>query len=123
MLLTYENEVILRNKMGKTMPYIIPDATILIENPVALVDKNVEKHKNRAVVEAFIQFLHTAKVQEAFAEYGFRPVDQNVLDKYKDTFPIPKYLFDINFLGGWDKVGETLYGSYGIWTRIFEEQM
>ncbi|MCJ7801765.1 MAG: substrate-binding domain-containing protein, partial [Candidatus Marinimicrobia bacterium] len=89
----------------------------------ALVDKNVEKHKNRAAVEAFIQFLHTEKVQKAFAEYGFRPVDLNVLDKYKDTFPIPKYQFDINFLGGWDKVGETLYGSDGIWTRIFEEQM
>jgi len=122
-LLTYENEVILRNKMGKTMPYIIPDATILIENPVALVDKNVEKHGNRAVVEAFIRFLHTENVQKSFAEYGFRPVNQKVLADFKDVYPIPQYLFDINFLGGWDKVEEEIYGPDGIWTRIFEEQM
>ena len=41
-LLTYENEVLLRQMQGKAMPFIIPDATILIENPIAVVDKNVE---------------------------------------------------------------------------------
>jgi sulfate/thiosulfate-binding protein len=120
-LLTYENEALLRQKQGKDFPFIIPEATILIENPIAVVDRNVDKHGNREVAEAFVQFVLTKESQRSYARYGFRPVDVDVLKEFTDKFPVPKMLFDMSYLGGWDRVYLEIYGAEGIWTQIFLE--
>lgn len=120
-IVTYENEILLRHKQGNKIPFILPDATILIENPVALIDKNVDKHGNRRVAEEFINFLYSKTAQDAFAEYGFRPVNEEVMKVYEQKYPAPKYLFDINYLGGWDRVAEEIYGETGIWSKIMKE--
>ena len=120
-LLTYENEALLRQKQGKNFPFIIPEATILIENPVALIDKNVEKHNNREVAEAFLNFLFEEDSQRSFARYGFRPVHKNIIKEFQKKYPIPRYLFTISYLGGWENVSTKLYGHEGIWTKLFEE--
>lgn len=120
-LLTYENEALLRQKQGKDFPFIIPKATILIENPAALVDKYVDKHNNRAVVEAFVAFLYTELAQRAYARYGFRPVDPVLAQELQGKFPIPEYLFDSRLLGGWEGITNELYGPQGAWTKIIEE--
>ena len=36
---------------------MIPPATLLIEGPAAVVESSVEAHGNRAVAEAFLEFL------------------------------------------------------------------
>jgi sulfate transport system substrate-binding protein len=120
-LVTYEDEVLLRKKQGKEFPYLTPDATILIENPIALIDKNVEKHQTRKIAEAFINFVQTKEAQRLFAQYGLRPVHEEVIKEFAEKYPIPKYLFDINYLGGWDKVEGDIYGKNGLWTKIIEE--
>lgn len=120
-LLTYENEAMLRRLQGRNMDYIVPDATILIENPIAVIDANVEKHGNREVAEAFVEFVLRPESQRSFAGYGFRPVDDAVAAEFADTYPQPKYLFDIGYLGGWDEVHETIFGPEGVWTRIIKE--
>lgn len=120
-LITYEEEAILRKKRGREVEYVIPDATILIENPIAIIDKNVEKHENRPVAEAFVEFVLSKDAQRAFAEYGFRPIDEEVASEFSHQFPQPKYLFDINYLGGWDTVHESIFGANGVWTQIMEE--
>jgi sulfate transport system substrate-binding protein len=120
-LLTYENEALLRQLQGKDFPFIIPRATILIENPIALVDKYVEKHKNREVVEAFLDFVLCKEVQRSFAQYGFRTVDEEISREFENKYPVPTLLFDISYLGGWEKVNELLYGTEGIWPQIIME--
>jgi len=120
-LVTYENEIILRKLQGREIPYVIPEATILIENPIAIIDKNVEKHKNRPVAEAFVKFVLLKDSQHAFAKYGFRPVDEEVAAEFSQQYPQPKYLFDISYLGGWGTVRETIFGANGVWTKIMEE--
>jgi sulfate transport system substrate-binding protein len=120
-LITYENEILLRIKEGREIDFVIPEATILIENPIALIDKNVDKHGSRAVAEAFVEFVLSSDSQRAFARYGFRPVDETVAEEFSEQYPVPKSLFNINFLGGWDKVHTEIYGTEGIWTKIMEE--
>ncbi|MCU0643841.1 MAG: sulfate ABC transporter substrate-binding protein [bacterium] len=120
-LITYENEILLRNMQGREMPFVIPDATILIENPVAIIDVNVDKHQNRAVAEAFVEFMLASESQRAFARYGFRPVDEQVAIEFSQKYPQPKHLFDIEYLGGWDNVHESIYGTNGVWTKAMEE--
>lgn len=121
-LLTYENEALLRRQQGKDFSLIVPDATILIENPVAVVDKNVDRHGSREAAEAFVGFLHSAEAQRCFASYGFRPVNAEVTGEFAAVFPQPPQLFDIDYLGGWQQTIDLLYSSRGVWTRIFEQK-
>lgn len=120
-LLTYENEALLRQKSGRDFPFLIPEATILIENPIALVDRNVDKHGNREVARAFIDFVLSREAQRHFARYGFRPVDEGISEEFAEEYPKPRLLFDISYLGGWEKVSKEIYGTDGIWTRIIRE--
>jgi len=117
-LLTYENEAMLRQKQGKDFPFLIPQATILIENPIAIVDKYVDKHCCREAAEAFIAFVHTLEAQRSFARYGFRSVVDAVAKEFASQYPVPAQLFDIGYIGGWEKVSTDMYGPEGAWTRI-----
>jgi sulfate transport system substrate-binding protein len=120
-LLTYENEALLRQKQGKKFPFLLPEATILIENPVALIDRNVDRHGNRDIAEAFIDYLFDNTAQRAFAHYGFRPVNDLIALEFSRKYPRPKQLFKIHYLGGWEHVYTQLYGLDGVWTKITEE--
>jgi sulfate/thiosulfate-binding protein len=119
--ITYENEVIVARQAGQTYDYVVPQSTILIETPVALVDKYVDKHGVRPVAEAFVSFLWTQDAQRAYAKFGLRPVYEMVAAEVKDQFPQVQDLWKIDFLGGWKRVTNEIYGPQGIYTKITEE--
>ncbi|MCD4653115.1 sulfate ABC transporter substrate-binding protein [bacterium] len=120
-ILAYENEALLRIRNGRDFPYLVPEATILIENPVAVITVNAEKHGVTDAANAFVDFLFTVESQRAFAEYGFRPVNSEVIAEYSEKYPEPALLFDINYLGGWEEVEKTIFGPYGIWNKVTRE--
>jgi sulfate/thiosulfate-binding protein len=119
--ITYENEVVTGRKAGQTYEYVIPRSTILIQNPVALVDKYVDQHGVRQVAEAFLNFLWTEQAQRAFAQNGFRPVETLVAKESENSYPKVEDLWTIDFLGGWQKVNNDIYGPQGVYTKMFEE--
>lgn len=119
--ITYENEVLVGQQTGQKYEYVVPRSTILIENPVALVDKNVDKHGVREVAEAFVNFLSEKESQRAFAQYGLRPVDQQVAEQVRSQFPPVEDLWKIDYLGGWGQVAQSIYGPQGAYTRMSEE--
>ncbi len=69
-LLSYENEAIAAKAKGKDVEWVVPDATILVENPVAVTTKS----SNPQAAKAFVDFLRTKPAQQIFAKYGYRPV-------------------------------------------------
>ena len=54
-MLAYENEAIFANQNNQEVPYVIPKATIRIENPAAVTTKS----ENKATANAFLRFLRT----------------------------------------------------------------
>jgi sulfate transport system substrate-binding protein len=100
-LLAYENEAILAQEKGEELDYVIPDQTILIENPVA-----VTKDAPTAAGQ-FLEYIRSPEAQRVFAEAGYRPVNESLADEFQ--FPIPKGLFTIGDLGGWDKVQKQFF--------------
>jgi sulfate/thiosulfate transport system substrate-binding protein len=119
--ITYENEVLVGKQAGNNYEYVIPHSTILIENPAALIDKNVDKHGVRQAAEAFVDFLWTPEAQRAFAQYGLRSVDPAVAKETESQFPPVADLWKMDYLGGWKKVAETIYGPQGVYTRVSNE--
>jgi sulfate/thiosulfate-binding protein len=104
-LISYENEAITAQKKGQQVDYVIPDRTILIENPIAVVSKSAHP----AQAKAFVEYALSPAAQQKFADWGYRPVDEAVFNKNKAKFPTPSGLFTIRDLGGWSKVNDEFF--------------
>jgi sulfate/thiosulfate transport system substrate-binding protein len=116
-LLGYENEAILAQQEGEELDYIVPDQTILIENPIAVTGES----ENPAKAEAFVDFLYAPGAQEIFVRKGYRPVVEGVPGA--DEFPTPPALFEIGKFGGWGKVNDEFFDpEQGIIAEIFQSQ-
>ncbi|HEX5691504.1 MAG TPA: sulfate ABC transporter substrate-binding protein, partial [Roseiflexaceae bacterium] len=112
--ITYENEVLVGQKNGQDYELVIPRSTILIENPIAVVDKYVDAHGTRKAAEAFVEFLYTPEAQQIFADYGLRSVDANVAKATAERYPAVEDQFQIDYFGGWAKVTPEYFGDDGL---------
>ena len=97
-LLAYENEAILAQSKGEELDYVVPDQTILIENPIAVVGEG----GNSEAAQRFIDFTRSPEAQRVFGEAGYRPILKDVLAEF--DYPTPAELFTIADLGGWPAV-------------------
>lgn len=118
--ITYENEVLTAKLIGKQYDYVVPRSTILIVNPIAVVDANVDAHGNRDVAEAFVDFVRTPEVQRMYAKYGYRPIVGEVGQELTERFVTPEDLFTIEDLGGWPRVTTHLFDPDGVFDRAME---
>ncbi|MFB2918028.1 sulfate ABC transporter substrate-binding protein [Aerosakkonema funiforme] len=117
-LITYENEMILSEQFGDKLPYTVPDVNISIDNPIAVVDKNVDKHGTREIAEAFVKFLYTPEAQREFAAVGFRPVNPTVVKEVENKFPKVQTLFTAKDLGGWGNIQNKFFDDGAIFDKI-----
>src|SRR5829696_690549 len=102
-MLAYENEAITAQQKEQQVDYVVPDQTILIENPIAVTTKS----KNPAKAKAFLDYLLSAKAQQVFVQKGYRPVNEQVAATAE--FPTPSGLFTIKDLGGWSEVNKRFF--------------
>ncbi len=119
-LINYENEVILASQKGQKVSYVIPDVNISIDNPIAIVDKNVAKHGTKEVAEAFVKFLYTPEAQTEFARLGFRPVDEIVAKEkqFVELYPKVKELAIVKDFGGWSDINKKFFADGAIFDQI-----
>ena len=88
-LLSYENEAILARQSGADFDYVVPDTTLLIENPCAVTEDAPSRGQD------FLDFQKSDEGQKLYAETGFRPlVDVDGLEVEgandpADPFPSP----------------------------------
>jgi sulfate/thiosulfate-binding protein len=101
-LLDYENEAITVKKKGEPVEYVIPDDTILIQTPVAVVGSG----GGSATAQKFVDYLLSPAAQAIWASKGYRPVISDVPGAH---FPTPSGLFTIDSLGGWKAVGKQFF--------------
>ena len=94
-MIDYENDAIFAQQKGQSVDYVVPDQTILIENPVAVT--STSKHPDQA--KAFLDFLYSDTAQKIFAQNGYRPVVSGAASPTQ--FKTPPGLFTIADLGGW----------------------
>lgn len=118
-LLAWENEayLALREQPGK-FELITPSLSILAEPPVAIVEKNVQKHGTQHLAKGYLNFLYSPYGQYLAAKHYYRPRDTATLQKNKHIFkPLKLVSIDQEF-GGWDKVQQTHFENGGIFDQI-----
>jgi sulfate transport system substrate-binding protein len=120
-LLAWENEAFLAvEQLGKgQLEIVVPKLSILAEPPVAVVEKNAERHGTRAVAQAYLEFLYGAEGQELAAKHFYRPRDPKVAASHASRFPkIDLVTVDAVF-GGWQKAQATHFGDGGVFDQIY----
>jgi sulfate/thiosulfate transport system substrate-binding protein len=111
-LIDYEDEAISDEKKGAAIEYIVPSATILIQNPIAVLSGG-----NTAEGQKFVNYLLSPAGQQIGVEKDYRPVISGVPGAEK--FPTPKSLFTIESLGGWKTVTKQFFEpETGVVTKI-----
>jgi len=100
-LLSYENEAITAQQKGEDVDYVVPDQTILIENPVAVTSDAPQSATD------FVKFLYSDEAQKIFGEKGYRPVVKSVADTF--DYPTPASLSTIDDFGGWGAVKDEFF--------------
>lgn len=119
-LINYENELILASQEGlaKDNFSVIPQINISIDNPIAVVDKYVDRRGTRQVAEAFVKFLYSPEAQREFAKVGFRPFNPTLVQEFSRKYPPINKLFTVQTLGGWSAVQEKFFKDGGIFDQI-----
>src|SRR5438552_4712087 len=120
--ITYENEVFTAQKAGLPDQMVIPPSSILIENPVAVVDTNAASDCVTDVANAFVAYLHTQDAKDLFKKSGFlRPTDKAAAQAGDgDKFAPIQDLFTAQDLGGWDQIAPKVFSDNGLFTKAFK---
>ncbi len=122
-LLSYENEAILARQSGADFDYVVPDQTILIENPCAVTEDAPD------AAQAFLDYQKSEEGQKAYAETGYRPlmdvgdIEVEGANDPANAFPEPETLQTIDKdFGGWDEANTKFFDENdGILTKIQSE--
>lgn len=121
--LTYENEAILARQNGESFEYIVPDTTILIENPGAVLIDAAPKAQD------WLEFVLGPVGQAQFALKGFRPLagvegvtygDVDGANDPTEPFPAIETLLTVEEdFGSWDELSQRFFAEEtGLVTKI-----
>jgi sulfate transport system substrate-binding protein len=121
-LIAWENEAFLAVKqLGPDKFDIVnPSISILAEPPVAVVDKNVDKHHTRKVAEAYLNYLYSDEGQALIAKNYYRPATPKAARQYASQFPSIKLFTLADIAGNWDKAQQTHFNDGGVFDQLYQ---
>lgn len=123
-LLAWENEAFLAvNELGPDQfDIVVPPSSIRAEPPVALVDGNVDAKGTREVAEAYLEYLYSDVGQNLIAKHYYRPANPDVVDPalLERFAPVELITIDDPLFGGWKTVTPTHFASGGLFDQLYQ---
>lgn len=120
-LLAWENEAYLAlAELGEDQfDIVVPSVSILAEPPVTIVDGNIQSDAQRALAEAYLDFLYTPEGQAVAYKNFYRGWDASAANP-DDVARFPELdLVTIADFGGWAEVQPAHFGDGGIFDQIY----
>jgi len=118
-LATFESEVnLIKAEFGGDFDVVHPGWSILAENPVAVIDKVVDKKGTRKQAEAYLKYLWSDEAQEIAARHQLRPRSAALLQKYQKDFPTLNLFTVDEMFGGWSRAQKEHFDDGAIYDQI-----
>ncbi len=124
-LIAWENEVFLSvQELGPDkFEIVVPRLSILAEPPVALIDRNVDRHGTREVAQAYLKFLYSPQGQKIAARNFYRPRYPQYADPADIArFPKVELVTLDQVFGSWAKVQARHFVEGGVFDQIQAEK-
>ena len=120
-LITFESEVVsVDNEFGKgKVDAIHPSASIVAENPVAVVERTVAKKKTAVEAKAYLDFLYTPEAQEIAAKHNIRPRNEAILKKYPQFKPLKLFTVD-QYFGSLAEAQKVHFNDGGQFDKLYQ---
>jgi sulfate transport system substrate-binding protein len=122
-LVTFESEVVsVDNEFGAgKVDAIHPSASIVAENPVAVVERTVAKKGSGDAARAYLNFLYSPEGQEIAARHNIRPRNEAVLKKYAAAFkPIKLFTVD-QYFGSLAEAQKVHFNDGGQFDKLYTQ--
>jgi len=119
-LIAWENEAYLAvNELGQgKFDIVIPSVSILAEPPVAVVERDADRHGTNKVAGEYLKYLYSDEGQDIIARNYYRPRNPQIAQKYADQFK-PINLFTIDLFGGWKAAQKKHFADGGTFDQIY----
>lgn len=120
-LVTFESEVVSVDKEfgAGRVDAIHPSASIVAENPVAIIERTVAKKGTAAEAKAYLDFIYSPEGQEIAAKHNIRPRNEAVLKKYAASFK-PLKLFTVNeYFGSMGEAQKVHFNDGGQFDKLY----
>jgi sulfate transport system substrate-binding protein len=120
-LVTFESEVVsVDNEFGKgKVDAVHPSASIVAENPVAIVERTVNKKGTGAEAKAYLDFLYSPEGQEIAAKHNIRPRNEAVLKRYATAFKPIKFFTVGDYFGSLAEAQKVHFNDGGQFDKIY----
>ena len=122
-LVGWESDAYLSIKQAGAGSYevVVPSLSVLCEPPVAVVDKNVDRHGTRALATAYLEYLYSPEGQDVIGRNFYRPRDPAAQAKYASQFPKLNLVTVDQAFGGWKKTQPEFFGDGGIFDQVYSK--
>ena len=122
-LVTFESEVAsIVQEFGNNFEIVYPKATVLAENPVAVVDKVVDKKGTRKQAEAYLKYLWSEEAQAIAAKHNLRVRSEKVMAAHAKQFPAVATFTVDEVFGGWKKAQAEHFNDGGLYDQILAKR-
>ncbi|HEX3560032.1 MAG TPA: substrate-binding domain-containing protein [Pyrinomonadaceae bacterium] len=111
-LITYELEGLQMKQAHSEIEIVVPRATIFSEHPAVVIDRNVSAD-DRALIEAFMQYLWGDEAQQTFVKYNFRSVTHEEFNGANPALAHIELPFTVGLFGGWEHAYPEVIN--GVW--------
>jgi sulfate transport system substrate-binding protein len=122
-LITFESEVVSVDKEfgdGK-VDAVHPSASIVAENPVAIVERTVKKKNTAAQAKAYLDFLYSPEGQEIAARHHLRPRNEALLKKHAAFKPIKLFTVE-QYFGSMSEAQKLHFNDGGLFDQIYAKR-
>lgn len=120
MLIAWENEALttMDSYPGK-YEIVNPSVSILAQPSVAIVDDNAKSNGTQEVSKEYLQYLYSDEAQQLIGESGYRPTNQDILNRFSDKFDLNIRLWSIEAYGGWNEAYKTYFDDGAMFDEIY----
>jgi len=121
-LITFESEVVsVEREFGKgKVDAVYPSVSIVAENPVAIVERTVDKKGTRALAQDYLNWLYSEEAQEIAARHAIRPRSEAVLQRYADVFKPLKQFTVAKYFGSLSEAQKVHFNDGGLFDAIYQ---
>lgn len=120
-LVTFESEVVSVDKefgAGK-VDAIHPSASIVAENPVAVVERTVQKKGTQEQAKAYLDFLYSDEGQDIAAKHNIRPRNEAILKKYSQALRPIKLFTVADYFGSLSEAQKVHFNDGGQFDKLY----